>query len=179
MAVSKTKEIATVESYALTEVAEGGDLQEIIADNLGGEQITPFDLDRVTVPAGGALSWEVPTLDGEESVKEIEGIVIYWRTARAYWEQGLDESGGGSPPDCSSDDGQIGIGTIAATVQGGQCSACPMNQFGSAGSVSLRQEPFFGSAGSMPNWSGSVRPVSRVFSSVPWHLLFAYTLMVG
>lgn len=102
-------------------------LREAVLANFGGDDLTPNDLDRVRIPAGGGKAWAVPGLEGEEDMaKTVEGVIVMYRPARAYWSQSLDESGGGSPPDCTSPDGKMGAGT-----PGGVCGTCPMNQFGS------------------------------------------------
>lgn len=135
MATSK-KEDAT-ESTAIVPVAdmsfavalmaqEGGSIQVALEENIGPEGITPFDLDRVKIPAGGGQAWEVPSLAGDEIAKSVEGIVVAWQSPRAYWSASLDESGGGTPPDCSSVDGITGVGT-----PGGSCAKCPLSQWGS------------------------------------------------
>jgi hypothetical protein len=103
------------------------ELLEIFRDNLGDAGLAALDLSRVKVPSGGSLSWNVKTPDGEESVKEIEGIVLSWQPKRIYWEKSLNEGGGKKPPDCTSADGFIGIGN-----PGGRCNQCPKAQFGSA-----------------------------------------------
>ena len=79
---------------------------EIVEENLGSEGVSAYDLDRVKIPAGGATAFEVPTLEGEESIKEIEGIIIFWKTARAYWPEKFN--GENNPPQCSSADGEVG-----------------------------------------------------------------------
>lgn len=89
--------------------------------------VRSFDFDRVKVPAGGGASWEVPSLDGDHSEKALTGIVVGIAWKKAYWQASVDESGGGSPPDCRSDDGLIGIGN-----PGGACKRCPYNEFGTA-----------------------------------------------
>lgn len=113
-------------NYALTEFTPG-ELQEAVAMNFEGEELRPTDLDRIRIPAGGGTTWEVPTAEGEtEPAKVLRGIIVHHKTARAYWESSLEESGGGSPPDCSSADGKMGNGT-----PGIACASCPMNKFGS------------------------------------------------
>lgn len=103
-------------------------LREAISENFADDELTPNDLDRVRVPSGGGTAWAIPTLEGEEDmVKLIDGVIVHYRPARAYWSQSLDESGGGSPPDCTAPDGKHGVGT-----PGGTCAVCPLNQFGSA-----------------------------------------------
>lgn len=102
-----------------------GDLIGSIAANVGGA-ITEFDLDRVHVPAGGGLTWEIPGLVPTSS-REIVGVVVARHAARGYWARSLEASGGGTPPDCSSTDGITGVGN-----PGGPCITCPKNVFGSA-----------------------------------------------
>ena len=112
--------------YALTEFSPD-ELREAIQMNFEGEELRPSDLDRVRIPAGGGIAWEVPTPEGEvEPAKALTGIIVHHKTARAYWESSLEDSGGGAPPDCKSADGTTGNGT-----PGGNCAKCPMNQFGS------------------------------------------------
>ena len=112
--------------YALTEFTPE-ELREAVMMNFEGEELTPNDLDRVRIPAGGGIAWEVPTAEGEiDTAKKLRGIIVHHRTARAYWSQSLEDSGGGSPPDCASRDGKMGIGE-----PGGICAKCPLNQFGS------------------------------------------------
>ena len=85
-----------------------------------------LDLPSVRVPAGGMTLWTVDTLEGPQTVKEIEGVILHRANARAYWPKGLGE-GGDPVPSCASADGRRGIGT-----PGGDCSVCPFNQFGTA-----------------------------------------------
>lgn len=102
-------------------------LVESVKENFEDEELGPNDLDRIRVPSGGALAWSIPDIDeGEKSAKTIEGVMLMYRTARAYWSVGMDEGGGNLPPDCSSQDGKHGGGT-----PGGICKDCPLNQFGS------------------------------------------------
>lgn len=117
--------VPLTETYAIAK-SEPQVLLEAMAENIGNQGLTAFDLDRVTIPAGGGKSWTVPTLEGEESAKTLEGVIVGWREPRAYWRLSLDESGGNTPPDCSSDDGVVGVGD-----PGGQCAKCQFAQFGS------------------------------------------------
>lgn len=111
-------------SYALLEF-NPGEIRDIIRDNIGAGGFQVSDLPRIKVPTGGATQWEVPTLDGEpEYQKAIEGVIVLHRDTRAYWLK--QESTDGSPPDCSSPDGFEGQGN-----PGGDCTRCPLAQFGS------------------------------------------------
>lgn len=119
--------VATYDRDALPGLA--ADVQDVIgalAENLGGEAVHVADLTRIKMPAGGGIAWEVPNLDGEADVqKSLRGVIVYQRTPRTYWATTFEESEGG-PPECRSDDGVTGIGT-----PGGDCSSCPLAQFGS------------------------------------------------
>lgn len=128
-------QVTEVEQPTTTAVAKRGEfavltletaqIQEIIATNLGGQGLTAFDLDRIKVPAGGSLSWSIPSLSGEEDAKEIIGVVIHHRPVRGYWKEKF--AGAKNPPDCHSDDGISGFGS-----PGGACRKCPLAQYGTA-----------------------------------------------
>ena len=120
-------ELAKQEGGYLALQRDASEVAEIIQANLGGESFDRFDLDRVKMPSGGSTVWEVPTLDGDVAVKEIEGIIISHRTTRVFWSRPMEETGGQTPPDCSSDDGSEGVGE-----PGGDCGRCQFNVFGTA-----------------------------------------------
>ena len=107
----------------LAQITDTRGIATIIRDNVG--TITAADLDRVRVPAGGGLAWEIPSLDGVEQEKEICGVIVEQREVRAYWAS--EFTGGNAPPDCASPDGEIGYGN-----PGGACATCPMAAFGTA-----------------------------------------------
>lgn len=111
-------------------------MQEILKDNLGGQQIREFDLDRIKVPSGGGTTWTIPDLEkGEVEAKEIEGVIVFWSDKRAFWPD--EFSGESNPPACSSADGVTGRaapdeeGKPACAGIGGDCAVCPMNSWGS------------------------------------------------
>lgn len=113
---------AVIGSYAVMQ--RGEKLREIMAANVGTGGVSPFDIDRIKVPSGGGTTWEVPSLTGVVETKELRGVVIAWRDARSFWRESFDATGGGTPPDCSSDDGISGQGD-----PGGDCAVCPLSQF--------------------------------------------------
>lgn len=99
--------------------------------------IDRFALSKITLPAGGATTWTVPTLEGEEMMKELEVVIASVKgNEKVFWRE--EYSGAGSKPDCSSHDGISGFGIIDADPKPGtepqvnQCSTCPHNQWGSA-----------------------------------------------
>jgi len=130
---TKSTDLVPFDSYAIA--TRGDELATIIRENMGESgRMTPFDLDRVKVPTGGGKTWVVPTLDGEQDVREISGVIVAWRDARAFWETPFASSGGGVPPDCSSQDSVIGFGMYGVGSElhpDGKCSTCPMAQWGS------------------------------------------------
>lgn len=122
MAKELAKREETVTFPAL--LTDAGELREALQENLGGAGISPFDLDRVSIPAGGSQTWVLQTLEGEQETKELLGIIIYVQNARAYWPG--EFGGGNTPPQCVSDDAVTGVGN-----PGGACATCPYAQFGS------------------------------------------------
>lgn len=133
--MSSGKEVMLASDYAI--MAQSEAVLEVFEENIGDDTLDQFSLDRAAVPAGGGLSWSVPTLEGDEiEVKELVGIPFFQRRQRAYWALSLDEGGGGgNPPDCSSDDAKVGRGQFGVGSEGnpsGACRSCPMGQFGSA-----------------------------------------------
>lgn len=125
-----TKDLAVTPAappaYAIMAL-EPHELAEALLANTDGQALSPWDLDQVKIPPAGMTTWVVPSLEGDQETKSLEGIVILQSTRRSYWAAGLEESGGGSPPDCSSQDGVMGVGS-----PGGVCADCPLAQFGSA-----------------------------------------------
>jgi len=118
------------EFLALTQVDT---LKELVEMNIGGGTVSAFDLDRIQIPTGGLTVWTVPTLEGEDHPKTLDGIIIHMADPRSYWAQGFDESGGGTPPDCQSEDGVSGYGSRSEGEPEGHhsCATCPLAQFGS------------------------------------------------
>ena len=102
----------------------GGEQQQILKDNLAGESVGVGDLARVKVPAGGVTSFTIPSIAGDKTTKEIEGVIIHVARRRAYWE---NPNPSNEQPDCSSNDCINGVGN-----PGGDCATCPMNEFGTA-----------------------------------------------
>ena len=106
------------------------DVGAILRESLGANaRLSLSDLPTVKVPAGGALNWELPT---GESTKTLEGVLVSYQETRAFWN--AEFSGGGSPPDCSSEDAVGGIGLFGKGSEAnhtGECDGCPMAKWGS------------------------------------------------
>ena len=107
-----------------------GDLEAInqaIATNISSGGITDVDLPRITVSGGGNSRFIMPTLEGEESHEDITAVIVYYRETRAYFKTAFGKGIGKQPPDCTSSDGITGKGK-----PGGECSRCPLAEYGSA-----------------------------------------------
>jgi hypothetical protein len=113
------------QDYAITISSE--QVTKALRENLGGRPIGKFDLERVKVPSQGSTFFAVNTLEGEQSVKELKGIILNWSEKRMYWKDKIGTTGAGAPPDCASEDGDAGVGE-----PGGACAKCKYAQFGSA-----------------------------------------------
>jgi hypothetical protein len=100
------------------------ELRALLAQTLGGGALELQDLDRIKMPTGGGLTFEVPTPAGPEARSTITGVLVHVQQRRAYWAQPFDETGGGTPPDCTSADGISGVGE-----PGGECRTCPHAKF--------------------------------------------------
>jgi hypothetical protein len=106
------------------------DIMSIMQENLGADGVHLGDLDKITVPAGGGTTFEVPTLEGDTTpAKSLTGIILLMSDARAYWSSSIEA--GTAAPDCYSNDGVLGVGT-----PGGDCRICPLGQWGSDSSGS-------------------------------------------
>jgi len=122
----KVKETALVPSSLSNYLVVTTDVNvgELVSSNLGGEGITFNDLERIQIPTGGGTSWIKTDDEGnEDEVKELEGIILTTKVIRSYWKDAY--TGGGTPPDCSSEDNITGSGE-----PGGECGICKWNKFG-------------------------------------------------
>lgn len=126
MAKNEITALATIENFAPA-VLDG----EAMMEELGGLELT---FDRVKIPSGGGLAFEIPLDDDEvDTVKEIVGVIVDHHRVNAYWPTAF--SGQGGPPACSSMDGKTGVATPDADVAWSgrtqACTECPFNQWGS------------------------------------------------
>lgn len=102
------------------------DLGSIFAEEMDG--LTPT-FERIKIPAGGGISYEVPgdDPDSPDTVKEFKAVILYHHPVCCYYAD--EYTGGNNPPDCGSMDGHMGI--VAATGEVKNCAECPYNKFGS------------------------------------------------
>ena len=90
-------EIVKKENTALT-FGASADLGEIFAEELDG--LTP-SFERIKIPAGGGLAYEVPGDDPEspDSAKEFKAVILYHHPISCYYKE--EYTGGNNPPDCA------------------------------------------------------------------------------
>lgn len=105
----------------------GVNLAELFSEEMDG--LTP-SFERIKIPAGGGISFEVPgdDPDSPDTVKEFKAVILYHHPINSYYEEKY--TGGNNPPDCASGDGHTGID--AATGELKNCAECAFNKFGSA-----------------------------------------------
>ena len=112
------------EVFAVMEFSNKEEISMLIRENLGATGISAQDLPNITVPGAGGLNWEVPSLDGPQSIPNLDGIIIGIKATRRFYRDDFNVTGGGTPPDCFSPDGLVGHG-----APGGDCMTCGNNQF--------------------------------------------------
>ena len=113
-------------SGAVAQYTGGVDIGNLLAEELDGLNLS---FDRIKIPAGGGLSYEVPgdDPDSPDSVKEFKAVILHHHPINCYYEE--EYTGGNNPPDCGSMDGHIGIDAETGEVK--SCADCPFNKFGS------------------------------------------------
>lgn len=124
MAKTENTALAVLEEYRLPAV--NGEMAVAMEEEMDGLSVR---FDRVKIPSGGGVAFEVPGDDPEspDIVKELCGIIVDHYPINAWWEKEYD--GSKNPPDCSSLDGRVGIDK--ATGEKIMCASCPKNQWGS------------------------------------------------
>lgn len=116
-------EIQKVEQGFAIAALESGDLKEIVKENLS--DLGRIQFERVKMPSGGGLSFEVSDENGNPvTVAEITGIILDRYPVNAFWPDRF--AGASNPPQCVAMDGREGVGN-----PGGLCARCPNNQWGS------------------------------------------------
>lgn len=120
-------ELVKIENFEISTISGG--LADVVTEEMDG--LGPMPFDRVKLPSGGGLAFEIPGDDPEqpESAMAITGVILDHHAANAYWREEFD--GSNTPPDCSSTDGKTGIERATGEIR--DCSRCPYNQFGSDG----------------------------------------------
>lgn len=122
-------DVATTNNLTFDLQTIDGGLAEAISEEMAGLGTIPFD--RVKIPSGGGLAFELPGEDEDHplSATELVGVILYHHPINAYWHEKFN--GGNEQPDCSSFDGVQGINKEDGTIC--KCAECPYNEFGSDG----------------------------------------------
>ncbi len=122
---NQNSDLMKQEKFMLPTMIEGDFSAEELAEDADGLQMS---FQRVKIPAGGTLQFEMPSDDPDnpDYEKTLVGVILHNHATCAYWPAG-SEYDDDTTPLCSSVDGKVGIGT-----PGGACAACVMNRFGSA-----------------------------------------------
>ena len=121
--MEKKNEIVTTENNAF---AVSANLSASLSEEMQGLNLT---FDRIKVPSGGGLAFEVPSdnPDNPDLAKEIKAVILYHNPVQAYYKEKF--TGGNEAPDCSSFDGIAGIEKDTGEVKA--CRECELNKFGS------------------------------------------------
>lgn len=130
-----SNDIATTENG--TYISADISLSELFNEEMDG--LTP-SFDRIRIPSGGGISFEVPGDDpsSPDTVKEFKAVILYHHPVLSYYTEKFN--GGNQPPDCSSMDGRVGIDV--ATGECKDCKTCPHAQYGSGenGGMACKQK---------------------------------------
>lgn len=78
-------ELSVLSQSRFLALQPGSDLREALEANLQNEGIEVQDLVRVPIPSGGATTWVVETIQGEEETKELVGAFVYWGVRGTLW----------------------------------------------------------------------------------------------
>lgn len=113
------------ERFLLPDMVGGEFAKDDLAEDMDGLSVS---FQRVKIPGGGVLQFEVPGDDPEnpDYEKNLTGVILFNHATNAYWPEGAEPSDD-NPPLCQSANGKTGYGE-----PGGLCSSCKLNQFGSA-----------------------------------------------
>jgi len=121
--MEKKQEIITTENNAF---AVSANLGASLGEEMQGLNLT---FDRIKVPSGGGLAFEVPSDNpaNPDMAKEIKAVILYHHPVHAYYKEKF--TGGNEAPDCSSLDGIAGIDKETGEIKA--CKECELNKFGS------------------------------------------------
>jgi hypothetical protein len=124
--MENNKALQATETAVAEYGAHGANLAQLMAEELDGLSLS---FDRIRIPAGGGLAYEVPSDNPEspDAVKEFKAVILYHHPVHAYYKEKY--TGGNSAPDCGSMDGHSGIEAESGEIK--ICKDCEFNKFGS------------------------------------------------
>lgn len=122
------QETAVVKADQPTDVApvtaDESRMNEILQESSG----LRLEFPKITTPAGGNIAFmlENPMTGEIVPTVALKGIILKSLPSNVLFLQKYD--GSDNPPDCSSNNGNVGINSDGVAIE---CSSCPYNQFGS------------------------------------------------
>lgn len=125
--MAKKEETQNGQELALTESVKG-ELANYFGGTVPQQEGIEFRFATLKI-AHQNQAWELPDGIMEKFVK---GVILHIQNVKAWWEIKFNDSGGGSPPDCSSLDGIRPLPT-SNMIQANTCRECKWNVFGSDG----------------------------------------------
>ncbi len=118
-------------------ITETVNLKDLFSEELEG--LRP-SFERIRIPAGGGLAFEVPGDDpsNPDSIKEFSGVILHHHQINSYYKEKFN--GGNNPPDCGSFDGKVAIEAESGEYK--DCKSCPLAKFGSGenGGMACKQK---------------------------------------
>lgn len=105
------------------------ELKDIIESNQGTGGLSLSDCSHIKVPGAGAVKWNIKTASGEDSVQQLDGVILGFRAVRSYWSTSLGEIGGSREPDCRCDDYSDPFRAVGVGSPGGSCRSCRFSRF--------------------------------------------------
>lgn len=120
-----SKDLTTINENGF-ELANAENINEVFVSEMDG--LTPT-FERVKIPAGGGLAYEIPgeNANSPDLVKEFRAVILYHHPLNTYYKEKF--TGGNNPPDCGSLDGHSGIEAESGEIR--DCKSCGFNKFGS------------------------------------------------
>lgn len=88
-----TTDLMIVPANTYLALADGGDIAEAMAANMGDAGFRESDLTRVTIPTGGSTTWIIPGLLQDEATPTIEGALVYQTVRGLLWAGDEPEEG--------------------------------------------------------------------------------------
>lgn len=128
-------EIATVESKDYLLLHATKDQLAVAEAHAKKKRLSIFNLERAKLPSGTSKGeWTVAGPEGDYYTPKLPGMILDVREWRTWYRETFEESGGGTPPDCSSEDAITGHGDRDGDGNLGphDCLTCPKAQWGSA-----------------------------------------------
>jgi hypothetical protein len=130
--MSDEKEMLPVKVESFLALAKVEKVREVIKTNFGEAGISIWDLERIKIPAGGGMSWQVLSPTGDVTEKKVvTALMPHKREERNFWKEEFGQ-GASKPPDCYSSNMVTGNGDNGTGEIGEHdCLTCPQNQWGS------------------------------------------------